>query len=74
MNEWLMLGGFAVVNLIGVGFFFGALCQKIQDLEGKIKEASNHLSSIQYTLTDIHVKLMNLQSRLTVLEKKIEGK
>ena len=73
MTEFWTLGAFAIVHFIGVGFFFGALCQKIKDLEDNVKSLNNHLSSIQRTLVDIEVKVMNLNSRLITIERKMSN-
>ena len=73
MNEFLVFGSIAVAHLIGVGFFFGVLHQKIKNLEDEIETMFNHLSSIQKSLIDIETKLMNLNARLTILERKIEN-
>ena len=70
MIEFLTLAGFVTVNLIGMGFFFGSLCQQLKDLDEKVKTMSNHLSEIQGTLTDIKVKTMNMNSRLINLERR----
>ena len=72
MIEFLTLAGFVTVNLIGMGFFFGSLCQQIKDLDEKFKTMSNHLTEIQDTLTDIRVKTMNMNSRLINLERREE--
>ena len=65
------LGIFVVANLIGVGFFFGSLCQKLKDLEDDVKSLNNHLSSIQKSLLDIEVKLMNVNARIITIERKM---
>ena len=72
MSEFWMLAGFIVANLIGIGFFFGSLCQQIKDLDEKLKTMSNHLSEIQGTLIDIQVRTMNLHSRLITLERNVK--
>ena len=73
MIEFWTLGIFVVANLIGVSFFFGSLCQKLKDLEDNVKVLSNHISSIQKSLIDIEVKIMNVNARLTTLERKLEN-
>ena len=72
MSELWMFIGFITLNLLGVGFFFGSLCQQIKDLDERLKTMSNHLSEIQGTLTDIQVRTMNLHSRLTALERNVK--
>ena len=73
MTEFWTIAGIAVVHLIGVGYFFGALCQKIKDLEDDVKTITNHLSTIQKSLVDIEVKIMNIQSRVITLERNIKN-
>ena len=73
MTEFWTIAGIAVVHLIGVGYFFGALCQKIKDLEDDVKTITNHLSTIQKSLVDIEVKIMNIQSRVITLERSVSN-
>ena len=73
MAEFWTIAGIAVVHLLGVGYFFGALCQKIKDLEDDVKTISNHLSSMQKSMVDIEVKIMNMNARLITLERKLEN-
>ena len=73
MIEFWTLGIFVVANLVGVSFFFGSLCQKLKDLEDNVKVLSNHISSIQKSLIDIEVKVMNLHSRVIMIERKVDN-
>ena len=69
MHEVWMLIGFLAVNLVGVGFFFGSICQQIKDLDERVKSISNDLTEMQSALTDIKAKTMNINSRLISLER-----